>query len=161
MTEPAKKQRPILEGLFEMFDDGPHLIGGRCRECAEVTFPANPFCPRCCRQTTEKIALGRRGVLYSFTIQRFRPPPPYRGPDPFAPYGVGLIELPEGLRVTAVLEESDPERLRVGMEMGLLITKFFVDDDGNEVMGYKFKPEARGRVGQLEGGRGSETEVHL
>jgi uncharacterized OB-fold protein len=71
-------------------------------------------------------------------VQRFRPPPPYRGPEPFAPYGVGMIELPEGLRVTAVLEEDDPARLRVGMEMELVITGFFEDDEGNEVLGYKF-----------------------
>lgn len=140
MTQPAKKQIPIKEGLFEWRDDGPHLIGSRCRECSEVTFPANPCCPQCCAETTENIPLSRRGVLYSFTIQRFKPPPPYRGPDPFRPYGVGMIELPEGLRVTSVLEESDPERLRVGMEMELVIARFFEDEEGNEVFGYKFKP---------------------
>jgi len=51
-----------------------------------------------------------------------------------------MIELPEGLRVTSVLEESDPTRLRVGMEMELVITKFFEDEEGREVIGYKFKP---------------------
>lgn len=130
---------PIRQGLFEWFDDGAHLIGSRCRECAEVTFPTTPFCPQCCAQTTEDIPLSQRGVLYSFTVQRFRPPPPYRGPDPFVPYGVGMIELPEGLRVTAVLEENDPEKLRVGMEMALATTTFFEDQEGNEVLGYKFK----------------------
>ncbi len=131
---------PIKQGLFEMLADGAHLVGSRCRECAEVTFPTNPFCPRCCEQTTEDIPLSQRGVLYSFTIQRFRPPPPYMGPDPFVPYGVGMIELPEGLRLTAVLEENHPERLRVGMPMELITTTFFEDQDGNEVLGYKFKP---------------------
>ena len=131
---------PIRQGLFELFEDGTHLVGSRCRVCEEVTFPTNPFCPRCCEQTTEDIPLSRRGLLYSFTIQRFRPPPPYRGPDPFVPYGVGMIELPEGLRLTAVLEENHPERLRVGMQMELIFTTFFEDQDGNEVLGYKFKP---------------------
>jgi uncharacterized OB-fold protein len=140
MTQPAKKQVPIKEGLFEWAEDGPRLIGSRCRECGEVTFPANPFCPQCCRETTENIRLSRRGVLYSFTIQRFKPPPPYRGPEAFTPYGVGMVELPEGLRVTSVLEESDPERLRVGMKMELVIARFFADDEGHEVLGYKFRP---------------------
>lgn len=120
--------------------DGARLIGSRCRECGEVTFPANPFCPQCCRETTETISLSQRGVLYSFTIQRFKPPPPFRGTEPFTPYGVGMIELPEGLRVTAVLEECDPERLQVGMEMELVITKFFEDDEGNDVLSFKFRP---------------------
>jgi uncharacterized OB-fold protein len=138
MSETAKKRVPIKEGLFEFLEDGAHLIGSRCRECGEVTFPANAFCPQCCAETTANVPLSRRGILYSFTVQRFRPPPPYRGPEPFAPYGVGMIELPEGLRVTAVLEEDDPARLRVGMEMELVITGFFEDDEGNEVLGYKF-----------------------
>ena len=51
-----------------------------------------------------------------------------------------MIELPEGLRVTAVLEENDPARLRVGMEMEISTATFFEDQDGNEVLGYKFKP---------------------
>jgi uncharacterized OB-fold protein len=143
MTQSAKKQIPIKEGLFEWLEDGAHLIGSRCRQCGEVTFPVNWFCPQCCVETTENIPLSQRGTLYSFTIQRFRPPPPYRGPEPFVRYGVGMIELPEGLRVTAVLEESDPARLRVGMEMELVITKFFEDDEGNEVLAYKFKPVER------------------
>ncbi len=140
MTQLQKRQRPIKEGLFDSFGDGSHLIGSRCRECGEVAFPATSFCPQCCRETTESIPLSQRGVLYSFTIQRFKPPPPFRESEAFVPYGVGMIELPEGLRVTSVLEESDPDRLRVGMEMKLVITKFFEDDEGSEVFSYKFKP---------------------
>jgi uncharacterized OB-fold protein len=139
MAQLTPDRVPIAPGLFELFDDGPHLIGSRCFECGEVRFPASAFCQQCCRETTENIPLSQRGRLYSFTIQRFKPPPPYQGADPFQPYGVGMIELPEGLRVTSVLEESDPDRLRVGMEMELIITTFFKDDKGREVLGYKFK----------------------
>jgi len=85
------------------------------------------------------LPLSRRGTLYSFTVQRFKPPPPYKGPEPFVPYGVGMIELPEGLRVTAVLEEGDPARLQVGMEMELVVASLFEDAEGNEVLGYKFR----------------------
>ena len=139
MAQTTRKQIPIKEGLFEWRDDGAHLTASRCRECGEVAFPVNPFCPQCCTETTAPISLSRRGHLYSFTVQRFKPPPPYRGPEPFVPYGVGMIELPEGVRVTAVLEESDPSKLRVGMEMELIIAGFFEDEEGNEVLGYKFR----------------------
>ncbi len=140
MKQPAKQQKPIKPGLFEWPAAEPRLVGSRCRQCGEVRFPADLFCPQCCTESTEEIRLSRRGRLYSFTVQRFQPPPPYRGPNPFVPYGVGMIELPEGLRITSVLEESDPDRLRVGMAMELVITKFFEDDEGNDVLAYKFKP---------------------
>ena len=140
MTLASKNQILIFPGLFERFDGGVRLIGSKCLECDEVTFPATAFCPQCCRDTAEKIPLSQRGRLYSFTIQRFRPPPPYRGPEKFDPYAVGMVELPEGLRVTSVLEGSDPEEFRVGMEMELVIASLFEDDEGREVLGYKFKP---------------------
>jgi uncharacterized OB-fold protein len=140
MTPSSKNQKPIFTGLFERFDEGVRLIGSRCLVCDEVNFPATAFCPQCCRDTAEKIALSQRGLLYSFTIQRFRPPPPYKGPENFDPYAVGMIELPEGLRVTSLLEGCDPSEFRVGMEMELVIAKLFEDDKGCEVLGYKFKP---------------------
>ncbi|HKA19644.1 MAG TPA: OB-fold domain-containing protein [Blastocatellia bacterium] len=139
MAEQRKSEIQAREGLFDWSEDGPYLLGSRCRQCSEVIFPTNPFCPQCCEETTEVIRLSRRGTLYSFTIQRFKPPPPYRGPDPFVPYGVGIVELPEGVRVTAVLEESNPECLRVGMQMETVVKVRYENDDGNEVLGYGFK----------------------
>jgi uncharacterized OB-fold protein len=139
-AEKAKNQIPIKEGLFDWFEDGAHLMGSRCTRCGEVTFPVNPSCPQCCGETTEAVPLSRRGVLYSFTIQRFKPPPPYRGPEPFVPFGVGMVELPEGLRVTCLIDDANPEGLKVGTEVELVICELFDDDAGNHILGYKFKP---------------------
>src|SRR5215469_5311750 len=140
MTQTAKNRVPIREGLFEWREGEPYLIGSRCRECGEVTFPANSFCPQCCVETAEPLPLTRRGTLYSFTVQRFKPPPPYKGPEPFAPYGVGMIELPEGVRITSLLETADVDGLKVGAPMELVISELFEDESGNEVLGYKFRP---------------------
>ena len=154
MTQAAKGQVPIAPDLFAWLDDGAHLVGSKCLECGEVRFPANSFCPQCCKETTENIPLSQRGRLYSFTVQRFKPPPPYRGPEPFEPYGVGMVELPEGLRVTSLLAESDPARLRVGMELELVVSKFFEDEEGREVLAYRFKPiEANSLSEESKGGQ--------
>jgi uncharacterized OB-fold protein len=50
-----------------------------------------------------------------------------------------MIELPDGLRITSILEGSDPTKFRVGMEMELVVAKLFEDEHGCEVLGYKFK----------------------
>lgn len=139
MSEAGKKQIQAREGLFDWADEGPYLLGSRCRECGEVVFPTNPFCPQCCEETTEVVKLSRRGTLYSFTVQRYKPPPPYRGQEVFAPFGVGMVELPEGVRVTSVLEESDPDRLKVGMPMEVVVKVRYRNDEGDDVLGYGFK----------------------
>ena len=94
------------------------------------------------RSATEEILLARRGTLWTWTVQRFPPPsPPFLGdPQDFAPFGVGYIELPEGVRVEARLTESDADRLAIGMAMELVVEKFDEDPDGNSRMTFAFRP---------------------
>ena len=102
--------------------DAPVLLGSACRRCLTVTFPRQTSCPRCTSTDVAEHQLARRGTLWSWTIQRFRPKsPPYTGPEAFEPYGVGYVELPGEVRVEARLTESDPERLRIGMAMELTL----------------------------------------
>ena len=53
-------------------------------------------------------------MLWTWTLQTFPPPvPPYPRPvDDFVPFGVGYIELPEGLRVQGRLTVNDPAKPR-------------------------------------------------
>ena len=102
--------------------DAPVLIGSACRACGTVTFPRQAACPRCTSTDVTERRLARRGTLWSWTIQRFRPKsPPYTGPEEFEPYGVGYVELPGEVRVEARLTESDPSKLQIGMAMELTL----------------------------------------
>ena len=115
---------PIAAGLFTWPAEEPQLIGSRCRDCSVVTFPAQPSCPACTSVAVEERLLGRTGTLYTWTVQGFRPKPPYAGPEEFEPYGVGYVELPGEVRVEARLTTADPDRLRIGMLMELVIVPF-------------------------------------
>jgi uncharacterized OB-fold protein len=100
----------------------PVLVGSECRRCGTVSFPRQGTCPRCTSTDVEERRLARRGTLWSWTIQRFRPKsPPYTGPEEFEPYGVGYVELPGEVRVETRLTESDPSKLEIGMEMELTL----------------------------------------
>ena len=145
MTGPTSTQIPIAEGLFTWPADEPRLIGSKCSSCAEVAFPAQEGCPACSANGSETIELSRRGRLWTWTVQNFVPPLPYVGdPAEFTPYGVGYIELPEGVRVEARLTENDPDRLAIGMEMELVIERFKDDDEGRELMTFAFSPVEEG-----------------
>ena len=98
------------------------LLGSECGRCGTVSFPRQGTCPRCTSTDVKERRLARRGTLWSWTIQRFRPKsPPYTGPEEFEPYGVGYVELPGEVRVEARLTESDPSKLQIGMAMELTL----------------------------------------
>jgi uncharacterized OB-fold protein len=138
---------PIADGLFTWPAEEPRLIGGRCAACGTTTFPHQDGCPRCGAPGLEEQLLPRRGRLWAWTTQEFPPPtPPYagsHGPD-FEPFGVGYVELPGALRVEARLTEHRPERLRVGMEMELVIVPFGTDEEGTERVTFAFQPVEEG-----------------
>ena len=134
---------PVADGLFTWPADEPQLIGSRCTECGIITFPTQDSCPRCATTAMEEHLLARRGTLWAWTTQDFPPPsPPYAGPtgDAFVPYGVGYVELPGEVKVETRLTEAGPDVLRLGMEMELVVAPFRIDDDGNEVVTFAFRP---------------------
>lgn len=98
----------------EIVDGSAHLVAGRCRTCAALTFPLRARCPSC-GGDTERDLLPSRGVLWTWTTQGFEPKPPYVADGEFEPYGVGYLELPGLLRVEGRL--TTVEGLRIGMAM--------------------------------------------
>lgn len=130
--------------LFTEVDGERRLAGSRCEQCREITFPASAACAACGSDQTQPLALSTRGTLWNFTTQGFAPKAPYIGPaDPetFEPYGLGYVELPEGVIVQTLLTEADPARLSIGMTMELVEWKLDVPSTGGHVVTYAFKPE--------------------
>ena len=128
--------------VFTWPADDPALIGGRCSDCGAVTFPVQASCARCSSTAIEQELLPRRGTLWTFTTQGFLPKD-YGTDDTmetFRPFGVGMIQLDDVVKVEARLTESDPQKLRIGMEMQLVIVPFRTDEDGSEVMVFAFEP---------------------
>ncbi|WP_395106232.1 Zn-ribbon domain-containing OB-fold protein [Actinomadura sp. SCN-SB] len=143
------QQVPLAEGLFTWPPEPsrpPALIGGRASN-GKIFFPCRAQAVvDGVREDLERVELPRRGLLWTFTSQHFRPPaPPYAGADDaqtFRPFTVGYVELPGALHVEARLTEPDPAKLRIGQEMELVIEPFGVDTEGNQTMVYAFAPVA-------------------
>ena len=143
---------PIVEGVFTETPEGPRLIGSRCVDCGTPHFPRSPVCrnPNCNGRVVEDMHLSTRGELWSFTIQYYKPPSPMRFDDPFVPYGIGLVDLAEGLRILSMISAPDPEWLKIGMQVELVLEPLYHDDQGNAVITWKFRPipaAANGRGG--------------
>lgn len=137
----------VADGIFEIRDGKPVLLGSRCTNCDNHMFPRQSGCPRCLFNEQEDVELATTGTLWTWTVQAFPPKaPPYLGPvgDDFEPYGVGYVELPGQLRVEGRLTIADPEQLQIGMEMELVLDPLTVDEDGNQVVTYAFAPVENG-----------------
>jgi uncharacterized OB-fold protein len=91
--------------------------------------------------------LPRRGTLWTFTTQEFLPKEPYASGETnetFRPYGVGLVQLGDDVRVESRLTEADAAKLHIDMEVQLVIVPFRTDPDGTEVMTFAFEPVEAG-----------------
>jgi uncharacterized OB-fold protein len=125
----------VREGLFE--DTAPpRLLASRCTDCTAVSFPRLSTCPYCAGRTTEPVTLAGPGRLWAWTAVTAAPPGSRGG----VPYGFGIVELDEGVRVVTRLTEPDPAALARGQAMVLEIVTLDADDDGTEVRTYAFAP---------------------
>lgn len=141
---------PIAEGLFTWPDDDPALIGGQCDRCGAYTFPLRPGCPRCGADAVQRRLLHRHGTVYSWTTQGFVPKAPFAGDrlaaEPFQPWLVGLVELPDQVRLETLLVGVTAEDVRIGMPVRLTTIPFRTDAEGNDVVTFAFTPEGAGHV---------------
>lgn len=141
---PAATARLLAPHLLSFATGRPTLLGSRCSTCDEPYFPAARGCTRCCGTDLAPCDLGARGRLWSWTVQDFQPKLPFDGgtPDgPFAPYGIGYVELDSGLKVESRLTVADPAQLRIGMPMVLTLLAYRHDADGTPLHTYAFAPE--------------------
>jgi uncharacterized OB-fold protein len=132
--------RLIDESIFGLDENGPVLLGSSCEDCGTTTFPRQESCPACTGTAMGDRTLPRRGTLWSFTVQNFRPKSPYTGPEDFVPYGVGYVDLSGDVIVESRLTENDPAKLRIGAPMELVLEPFTQDEDGTPVLTFAFTP---------------------
>ena len=133
---------PHPEGVFTWPADEPQLIGGRCQSCEAITFPLATSCARCGSTEVAEHLLPRRGTLHTWTTQEFLPKEPYAGGETmetFRPYGVGLVQLGDEVRVEARLTEGDAANLDFDMEVELVVVPFREDGD-DTVVTFAFQP---------------------
>ncbi len=133
----AQRAIAVTAGLFEM-GDPPRLLASSCNECGQPHFPRQETCPYCSADGCTDIELSNNGTLWAWTAVTSAPPG-YKGA---VPYGFGVVELPEGIRIVTRLTESDPTRLSYGEPVHLEIVPVYQDEDGRDVVTFAFAADA-------------------
>ena len=94
------------------------LIGSRCRTCGRLFLPARPICPDCRGKDMEPVEFKGKGKLVAFT--GICVPPPMMLEEGYSrekPYCCGVVELEEGVRISARIIGVDvnrPDRIKTG-----------------------------------------------
>jgi len=143
MSKPVKKQIPLKEGFWTTpkSEDQPRLIASKCEFCGEIFFPKkdNNWCLHCYQATLKEILLSREGKTASFSVVMQQPGGGfYKGP---VPYAYGLVDLPDGIRMWSLFDCDNFEDLAQEQDVELVINKLHEDNEGNEVVTFKFRPK--------------------
>jgi uncharacterized protein len=145
----ARLQVPAVEGWFTVPSDGeaPKLLGAKCSDCGTYVFPPRSgFCPNpsCDGDQLTSVPLSSRGRIWSYTENRYAPPPPFVvTTEPFAPYAIAAVELEaEGLVILGQVGHGIMAAdLKIGMEMEIEIDVLCSTDEHDELV-WKWIPAA-------------------
>jgi uncharacterized OB-fold protein len=132
---PDEVQTVAIEpGLFRDDGDGPRLIGALCSSCDRRSFPHGDTCPWCGADATREVLLAPTGSLWAWTAVTAAPP----GYSGEVPYGFGVVQLDDGVRVITRLTESDPAAMEFGQPMMLVLEMVDHDEHGHDIVTWAF-----------------------
>ena len=136
MTSTMVPTDPRLFRLPEGDETRPHLLGSYASESGLYFWPRRRRCP-VTRTELRDVVLSAEGVLFAWTFLHV----PRMGSISFGDtggYGVGQIDLPEGVRVQTPLLGTT-EDWQIGTKMGMTTFPVGLDDDGNELVTFRFE----------------------
>ena len=113
--------KPFSDHSFEQFLNEQKLMGSKCTDCQAIYVPPRALCVQCRSSSMQWQPMRGTGKLVAFTCIAIGPPAMIRrGYDRDHPYCSGVIELEQGARVVARIEEVDarnPNSIRIGMPL--------------------------------------------
>lgn len=121
----AKRPKPGMSDDTRFFWEGcaeGKLLIQRCTECATLRHPPAPVCIKCHCFDWDTVQASGKATLYSFVVMHYPEVAPFDHPNP-----IGLIELDEGVRLTAGLIGVKREDIAIGQRLQVEFHTF--DDD--------------------------------
>ena len=111
MSEETTTVRPFTATAFNQYLAEHKLMATRCAKCGGVYVPPRAICPKCHSQEIEWVETSGKGKLAAFTVI-------YSGPtfmveqgfDRKNPYVSGIVELEEGVHISARITGMDPSK---------------------------------------------------
>lgn len=130
MSTPARYWREIPQRY--------RYEGVKCKESGEIFFPPRLVCPTHKSADFEKINLETEGKILTYTIVHVAPNH-FRD---LVPYGVAIVELNDGAKITSMIADCEPEDIKTGMKVRIEFRKIYeMGAAGIICYGYKCVPD--------------------
>lgn len=124
---------------FKQFLQYKQLMASRCTNCGELYLPPRAICPECHSDQMRWEALSGKGRLAAFTAVHIAPSfMTELGYGRGNPYIAGIVELEEGVNISARilnLDPSKPENIQLEIP---LVVEYLETERG---VSLAFKPE--------------------
>jgi hypothetical protein len=108
------------------------LVVQRCTRCGTHRFPAREICSNCLSRDVQWVPVSGAGEVFSYNVmhQVYHP-----GFADEVPYGVVVVKLKEGAKLTSNLVGVAPHAIRIGMPVQVVF-----EDITDDVTLPKFAP---------------------
>lgn len=114
----ATLERPFTSASFGRYLDEKKLMGSHCTACNRSYLPPRAICPNCHSDHLTWIEFNGRGKLAAFTSIFIAPTAMIEaGYGRDKPYLAGVVELEEGVRISAQIlgaDASQPQEVEIG-----------------------------------------------
>lgn len=118
------------------------LEAGRCSDCGTLAYPQRPVCLHCGGRDFALERLAGKGRIHTFTVLA-----PGGAPAEFdaqqtmtGALAVAVIDLAEGVRLTAQIADAPAESLRIGLPVRAVVRRLY-EQEGEIRYGTKFVPD--------------------
>ena len=94
------------------------IVGNRCPKCKEIWLPPTPVCPKCkVDMGWDWVEMPQTGEVYQYTYLVMPLWDPHYGEKWANPHPSAIILLDNGVFYRHWLEETDKDKLKVGMRV--------------------------------------------
>jgi len=116
LSEVAENE--FYSSAYAKFLSEKKLKGSKCKKCGHISVPPKPICPKCQGNDMELVEMKGKGKLAAYTVVAVGAPLMIEeGFDREHPYCSGIVELEEGVKVTARIlgmDTTKPDQIKIG-----------------------------------------------
>lgn len=134
-------ERPFTSASFQQYLNERKLMGSRCKKCRALYLPPHPLCIKCYSDDMEWVEMKGKGKLAAFTCVYVAPTFMIeQGYDRQNPYCTGIVELEEGVKISARIlgvDAKNAESIKIGTPLTVEFIEIGEDAAKKTYLGFK------------------------